>query len=292
MTRNQCFIRLLTVLNCSTFAPSMRMVKNQLVIVVFCMLGLMSCKSEFEKTRESADPEQIYAKANEYYESEDYLKAGTLFELVLANYRGKKEGEELFYRYANTQFELGRFVTAAYYFERFGTTYANSPKKEEADFMVAHSYRQLSPSFRLEQTYTEKAITAYQKFVNFHPQSDRVQKCNSLIDEMRRKLERKAFDSAELYYKMANYKAALHSFENLLKDYPETPDAERIRYLIVKAGYNLADNSYYDKKKERFSSVLDTHAAFVKRYPTSEYKKELDILLQKSEQQLKKLDNV
>ena len=268
------------------------MVKNQLVIIVLCLFGLVSCKSEFEKVRESGDPDEVYAKANDYYEKEDYLKASTLFELILANYRGKKEGEQLFYRYANAQFELDRYVTAAYYFERFSTTYANSPLREQADFMTAYAYSQLSPSFRLEQTYTAKAITAYQKFVNFHPQSSRVEECNKLIDEMRRKLEHKEFDSAELYYKMANYKAALHSFENLLKDYPETPDAERIRYLIVKASYNLAVDSYYDKKRERFQNVKTNHQAFVKRYPKSEFKKEIDILLNKSEQELKKLDNV
>ena len=129
--------------------------------------------------------------------------------------------------------------------------------------------------------------------MNYHPQSDRVEDCNKLIDEMRRTpWRKKEFDSAELYYKMSNYKAALHSFENLLKDFPETPDAERIRYLIVKASYNLAVDSYFELKKERFQRVIKKHESFVKRYPTSEYKKELDILLNKSEQEIKKLDNV
>ena len=270
----------------------MGILKNQLVIVLIAGVAFVSCKSDFEKIRESGNTEEIYVKANEYFDNGDFLKAKTLFELILTNYRGRKEGEDLFYRYAMSQFELKRYVTAAYYFERFSATYANSAKREDSDFMIGYSYQMLSPTFRLEQQYTEKAISAYQKFVNFHPQSERVDECNRLIDEMRRKLEKKAFDSAELYYKMANYKAALHSFENLLKDYPETPDAEKIRYLIVKAAYNLADDSYYERKRERFQYVLSSHKEFLKRYPSSAYKKELEVLYSKSQSELNKLSNV
>jgi len=187
---------------------------------------------------------------------------------------------------------LARYLTAAYYFERFSATYANSAKREDSDFMVAQSYYNMSPSFRLEQQYTDKAIESYQRFVNFHPQSDRVEKSNELIDQMRRKLEKKAFDSAELYYKMSNYKAALHSFENLLKDYPETPDAENIRYLITKAAYNLAIDSYFEKKKPRLQKAAEYYNEFVKRYPRSSFKKELDVINTKIDQELKKIANV
>ena len=270
----------------------MGILKNQLVIILFIGVVVGGCKSDFEKVRESGNIEEIYAKANAYYDEGEFLKAKTLFELILTNYRGRQEGEELFFRYAMSQFELKRYVTSAYYFERFSATYANSDKREESDFMIGYSYQMLSPTFRLEQQYTEKAIAAYQKFVNFHPLSERVDECNKLMDEMRRKLEKKAFDSAELYFKMANYKSALHSFENLLKDYPETPDAEKIRYLIVKAAYNLAVDSYYERKKERFQNVLSSHKKFVKRYPSSDYKKELDIIFSKTQSELNKLSDV
>lgn len=270
----------------------MRGIVNQ--VLMLCVLTVLAagCKSPFEKVRESGDPDKILAAGNKYYEEEDYLKANTLYELILANFRGKKEGEELFYRYANTQYNLGNYLTAAYYFERFSATYANSDKREESDFAIAESYHKMSPSFRLDQQYTDKAMESYQRFVNFHPQSNRVEECNKIIDELRRKMEKKAFDSAELYYKMSNYKAALHSFESLLKDYPETPDAEKIRYLVTKAAYSLAVDSYYEKKKERFEKVLDYHAAFIKRYPSSSYKSELDMLLTKSKAELKKLNDV
>jgi outer membrane protein assembly factor BamD (BamD/ComL family) len=51
---------------------------------------------------------------------------------------------------------------------------------------------------------------------------------------LRRKLEEKAFAEGELYFNLRQYQSAVISFDNLLRDYPESPDAERVRYLIAK----------------------------------------------------------
>ncbi|MBK8562527.1 MAG: hypothetical protein IPN76_04080 [Saprospiraceae bacterium] len=84
----------------------------------------------------------------------------------------------------------------------------------------------MSPGFRLEQTYTEKAIDDLQLFANTYPNSPRLKEVNRLIDEMRLKLEQKVFDEGLLYYNMRQYQAATTTFENLLKDFrkPATPN--------------------------------------------------------------------
>ena len=66
-----------------------------------------------------------------------------------------------------------------------------------------------------------------------------------------RKLEVKAYNEAELYFNLQQYQAATHSFEYMLKEFPDTKQAEKIRYMIVKASYNLATNSIYEKQRER-----------------------------------------
>ena len=58
-------------------------------------MALGACKSQFEEVRTSNDPTKILKVANEYYEKEDYLKAQTLYELVIPFYRGKTEAEDL-----------------------------------------------------------------------------------------------------------------------------------------------------------------------------------------------------
>ena len=91
----------------------------------------------------------------------------------------------------------------------------------------------MSPGTSLDQTNTSKAINELQLFINTFPNSTRVTDSNLLIDECRRKLEKKDYTAAKLYYDMDNYKAAATSFNDLLKKYPDSPIADEILYLSL-----------------------------------------------------------
>lgn len=259
---------------------------------VMLFLGFSSCRSEFERIRTSNDAPLILAKALDFYEKEEYQKSQALFELAISGYRGKKEAEEISFKYAYTFYHTSRFILAAYHFKNFSQTFSTSPLREESDFMVAYSNYQLSPTFRLDQSYTNEAIDAFQLFVNTYPNSERVPQANRLIDEMRKKQEVKAFEAAKLYYDLRQYQASMHSFENLLKDFPETDAAERVRYLIIDAAYLLAENSIYDKKKDRFSETIEKSKEFLKRYQDSEYKNNVESILNNSTKKINQLQDV
>jgi outer membrane protein assembly factor BamD len=235
----------------------------------------MACKSEFEKIRGTADPETLYKKAFEYYEQEDYFKAQTLFELVINNLRGKVEAEKVYFYYANTHYQLRKYILASYYFKNFGSTFPNSEYREEADFMSAYSNYKMSPTYRLDQTYSQKAIEGFQLFANTYPNSERVPEVNRLIDEMRNKLEKKAYAQAELYYDLQEYQSATHSFETMLRDFPDTKQAEKIRYMIVKSSYELAVKSVYEKQVERHQEVIKNAEFFLEKYRRSDYTNEV-----------------
>lgn len=245
----------------------------------FCLLfGLFlftSCKSNFEKIRSSGDVELILKNAFLYYEKKDYLKAQTLFELVMNNLRGRSEAEKAYYYYADCHFQLREFVLAAYYFKNFSNSYTNSAYREDAAFMSAYSNYKQSPLYRLDQTPTVKAIEEFQTFVNLFPDSKRVDECNKLIDECRRKLEQKAMAEGELYFNLRQYQSATISFDNLLKDYPETIDAEKVRYLIARSGYLLSENSVVEKQEDRYRATMTRCDDFLDKYPNGKYTKEV-----------------
>lgn len=262
------------------------------ILLVFAVLSFGSCKSEFEKIRASGDPKMVLAKANAYYANEDYQKAQTLYELVVASYRGQTEAEEIYYKYAYTYYHLEQYILGSYYFDTFIKTYSTSDKKEEVSYMSAYCNYQLSPTFRLDQTYTEKAIDELQTFINTYPQSDRVQESNALIDEMRQKLELKAFEEGKLYYNIKRYQASIQSFENLLKDFPETIAAEEIRYLITNAAYLFASNSFVEKQEKRYTTAVEKATDYSEAFPTGVNVKEVNQILKKSKDRLKELENI
>ncbi|MCK6692871.1 MAG: outer membrane protein assembly factor BamD [Thermoanaerobaculia bacterium] len=248
---------------------------------------LASCKSEFERVRISGDVEKILSKAFEYYEKEEYQRAQTLFDLVLNNIKGLEKAEKAYYNYAYTYYHLKQYTLAAYYFKNFANTFTNSVYREEAAYLSAYSNYLLSPTYRLDQASTRTAIDEFQLFVNLFPQSKRVADCNKLIDQLRRKLEEKAFGEGELYFNLRQYQSAVISFDNLLRDYPESPDAERVRYLIAKSAFLLSENSIVEKKRERYTETITRCNDFLEKYPEGKYTKEIKQIRRDAEEQLK-----
>lgn len=257
--------------------------------VLILVFVLSSCKSEFELIRTSNDPKKIYETALKYYDKGEYDKAQSLLELSIPNYRGKEEAEDLFYKYANTHYLLGEYILASHYFKSFANTFYNSDKKEEAEYLSAYSNYKLSPNSKLDQSYTQKAIDGFQKFINTYPRSERVEKCNMLIDEMRSKLEQKAFDQGKLYYNISQYQSAVKAFANMLAEFPESERAEEVRYLMLKASYQLAKKSIYEKKQERFEETIKLYERFMKKHPASKYASEVKKINKTTIKELKNL---
>jgi outer membrane protein assembly factor BamD len=257
-------------------------------LILFSALSLLvACKSEFEKVRVSGNPDAILKKAFEYYEQKKYQRAQTLFELVVNNVRGSKDAEKAYFEYAYTHYHLKQYVLGAYYFKTFSNTFTNSPNREEAAYLSAYCNYLQSSSYRLDQSNTLAAIEEFQVFVNLFPNSPRVDECNRRIDELRRKLERKAFAEGELYYNLRQYQSAVLSFDNLLRDYPESPDAERVRYLIAKADYLLSNNSVVEKKEERYAETVKRCEEFLAKYPSGEYSSEVRDIRREAEKERK-----
>lgn len=267
--------------------------KNGMIRIVFYALILItlstSCKSEFERIRLSSDPKLILDKSIEFYENEEYLRAQTLFELILNQYRGTRDAEKLFFYYAYTHYYLRQYQLASHYFTNFSNTFAYSQYREEADYMAAYSNYQLSPGFRLDQQPTLDAIEGFQEFVNRYPDSERVQEANDLIDEMRQKLEQKSFSQGKLYLDLQQYEAAITSFENTLEDFPETDRAAEIRFSIFKASYLYAENSIFERREERYLEALEKFESFQSRHARSDFMKQAEIYKEDIQKQLKSM---
>ncbi|MDA9773861.1 outer membrane protein assembly factor BamD [Saprospiraceae bacterium] len=248
------------------------------LIIAFPLLFVIlftSCKTEYEKVRASGDPELMVKTADSYFKDEKFLQAQTLYEIVIPFYRGKEEAAEIFFKYAYTHYYLREYILASHYFKSFSTTYYSDENREEAMFMSAYSNYELSPNPKLDQSYSDVAIEAFQLFINTFPESERVTEANKLIDEMRDKMEVKSFSQGQLYLDIKQYEAAMVGFDNMLQEYPDSEMAEKARYLGIVASHELAKNSIYGKQVERYKDVLLRIDKYEKKHKKSSYRKEL-----------------
>lgn len=265
--------------------------KNTILLWLAFFAGslIFSACSEYQKVLKSDDRKYKYEKAMEYYDNEDWTRAMTLFEELLPIYRGTKEGEEMFFKYAYCNYNIGDYILGGHYFRKFVETFGNSPRAEEAFFKSAYCYYLDSPRPSLDQTSTRKAIEEFLLFINKYPESDKVQQAYTLIEEMRNKLVEKSFIGAKLYFDLSDYKAAITALELSLRDHPESDFREEQIFHLVKSHFLLAENSIPSKQKERYKATLEQYQSFVSEFPESDFRKEADKIQKKSQKELQEL---
>jgi outer membrane protein assembly factor BamD len=238
-------------------------------LIICSLLALGSCKSKFEKLKASNDNAKKYQEAMKYYNKKEYTKALDLFDGLTQRYRGQTEAEDLFYYNAYTNYKLKDYTSARYHFKNFADTYPNSARAEECRFMAAYCYYLDSPIFSLDQENTLKAIETLQLFINLYPKSERVAEASKLIQNLRDKLEEKAYANAKLYLTIGDYQSSVIAFGNALRDYPDTKYAEEMEFLTIKAQYKYAKVSTDYRQEERFGQAISFYDQFAEKYPQS-----------------------
>ena len=254
-----------------------------------CLL-FISCNN-YQKLLKSTNPDLKYLKAKEYYEKEDYYKALPLFEELITIYKGTKSIDEIYYMYAMCHYEQENYLIAAFHFKNIHDSYPLSTYAEESLYMTGFCHYKMSPDINLDQSSTEKAIDAFQLFINTYPKTDKMSECNMLMERMRRKLEIKSFNGAELYLKTKNYKAAATSFNILLSQDPDTKDAEKAQYLIIKSYYLYAENSIKSKQIERYNMAITAYNHFAAKFQNSGFMKDATRYHESSIENIEKIKN-
>lgn len=260
-------------------------------LIIILLVGLSSCNS-YNKLLKSENPEEKLKAAMEYYESGSYFRTLQLLESILASYRGTVQAEKIYYYYAYSHYHQGDYIVAAFHFQTLAKTLPNSQYAEEALYMSAYCKYLYSPDYNLDQTFTKEAIQEMQLFINRFPRSERVADANRLIDEMRAKLERKAFERAKLYVILEEYQAAVIALQNVIRDFPGTNFTEESMFLIVKSWYLYALGSIEAKQRERFEKTKEAYQDFITDFPSSQYKNEAALYYNAAVKNIEKLISI
>lgn len=265
-----------------------QMFKKLGVIIVVLML-VASCNRRYEAAMKSTDKDLILKTANEFFEEGKYAFAIELYSKVASSFSGTEEAANILYNSAEANFQDKNYRLAAHQFKNFYVTNPTDPRAEDAAYKSAYSYYTDSPKYNLDQTSTYSAMEELQSFINMFPESPKVEEANGYINELREKLEKKAFEIAKIYHKTLKFKAAAIAFDNMLDDYPDTQYREEAMMYSLRSKYELAVNySRFETEELRFQNTITQHKLLMKAFPDTKYKEEADKLLIKTEQALVK----
>jgi len=220
-----------------------------------------------------------------------------LFEKVTPAYRGKPQMERVQFMVAQSNFNEKNYSIAGYYFDRFTKNYSKSSKKEDAAFLSAYSYKLASPVFSKDPTDTNKALEAFQIFINTYPNSSKIDEANKHYKEIRYKLQQKYFEIAKTYYitsgyDMRNYKAAIQAFDNLLSDYLGSEFKEEALYYRLKAAHDFVLKSTDRRKTNRIKDAIEAYEKLERNYPESKFMEECNEMLATLNKEQKRVDSI
>ncbi|QKG52316.1 outer membrane protein assembly factor BamD [Hymenobacter sp. BRD67] len=251
-------------------------------------LALGSCTG-YQKLLKSGTVNQKYEAAIKYYDSGDFFRSGALLEELIPLLKGRPEAEKTQFYFANTNYKQRNYVLSAYYFKQFIDTYPNSSQVEEASFLRAKSLFRDSPSYELDQTNTVTALETIQDFLNTYPTSQFRLEAESMSQELQKKLENKAFQSAKLYYALRYNQAAVTALGNFETQFPGSAYGEQADFIRLSAQYAWARESIEAKQRERYLDAVSFYQHFIDTYPQSKNLRTAQTMYDDSRAELERL---
>jgi len=248
---------------------------------------VVSC-DHYNRIVKSDDYEAKFQEANRLYDNEKYERCVGLYEQVYQRSPKSPQGEISYYRMGMACYYVEDWYLASYYLSSFQLKFPYSKLVEETMFLAAMCAVNNSPQPSLDQTETEVALDEIQNFINRFPNSERVDTCNIVMNNLRFKLQTKEIMNVRLYSKTGNYRAAVVAAHAYLDTYPVTEYREEVYAILLRNQKLLAANSVNTKLTERIRDAEDTYANFLAEFPESLYLREFDNYLM----EIKELTNI
>lgn len=249
---------------------------KNLFLVLAAAVAMVSCKSQYEILLNSNDVPLKYQAAFDYFDQGKYAKSAALFESLSVQTDGTERDDTVRYYWGLSNYNFRDYYTAETNFDKFIEKFPNSPFTSDARFLRIDCLYRSTLRYELDQKPTYTAINAISEYILEYPENTHMQDCRDMLVELNNRLDRKAYESAKLYYKMEDYLASRVSLRNVLKDDSENVYREDILYYIAMSSYKYASLSVPAKRKERYLTFVDDYLNFIGELPDSHYRRELD----------------
>lgn len=261
------------------------------ISVSLLLLALLSGCSGYNKILKASDYNTKYSLAKIYFMEGHYTSCSSILEECVAYQRGTAQAEESMYLLATCYYNMDDYLSASQYYMACYRSFPNSTYSEGCLFWSGKSLFLDTPDPRLDATSTTNAIMQLQRFVETYPESKFRPDAEQMIYTMYDRLVEKEIGTAELYYNMGNYmgnnyRSSIIVAQNALRDYPYTKYREKLSMLILKAKFQMAQESVLEKRDDRYRDAIDEYYAFKNEFPESSYMKEADKMFRVSTKNL------
>ncbi len=163
------------------------------ITLILTVLTVFAGCSGYDQLVKGRDYQKQYEEALRYYSLKKDSKAIDLFDNVEAIFAGTNKIDTIKFYKAKANYRSGDYYAAADLMDEFRKNYSRSPFTEEAEYLYAMCYYQLSPNHELDQSNTALAINAFAEYLERYPESARRDACLEMIKELQSRIYSKTF---------------------------------------------------------------------------------------------------
>lgn len=231
---------------------------RQLAPALLLALALGGCGSR-QTPPARLSPDAQFEQATAAFEAGKYSRALQFLEPFLASHLGDPRAPRARFLAGEARLERGEYILAAAEFTRLLNDYPSDPLAREARFGICRAYRELSPKPALDQEYTSAAIAHCESYAGLFPETEEARQAQEWVEELRRKLARKSYETGMFYFKRGAYDASVIYFTETVEQFPGTETAPAALLKIVEAYETIG----YEEEAE------EARARLLREYPQS-----------------------
>jgi len=221
-------------------------------------------------------PQEAYEKGLAHFEDGDFAKAVEMLQGSFDFGRTHQWAADAQLLLAQSYRANEEYLLAANEYTRFSQIYRSDPRVPDAEYELAMTYYDRSPSFRLDQTDTERAIVQFQLFMTRYSDHPLVTDATNRITELRGKLARKQYNTAQLYERREFFEAAAVSYEAVFDRYYDTDWADDALLGAMNAYLKYARLSVSSRQEERLLLAEANYDRLLQIFPDSELVKDAE----------------
>jgi outer membrane protein assembly factor BamD len=185
--------------------------------------------------------DELYQYAVQQAADHKWNEAARAFEQFTFQFPTHERYQEARFRLGDVYFNKEEYLTAAAEYARLADDFPAGDYADDARWRVCESYERLAPRPELYQEYTITAIQHCQSLIGLYPESEFVDRARTAVTELENRLAEKLYLQGDYYYKRNAFDSAIQVLDDVLQQYPTSSAAPkallRLYQSYVKIGY-------------------------------------------------------
>lgn len=208
------------------------------VTFIFIVLPLLAGCAGSSNGGPEKSAHELIKEGVEAYDEGEYKKALASFEQLKDWYPFSKYAILAELKIGDAHYHLQQYPEAVAAYEEFERMHPRNEAAPYVIYQIGLCYFEQIDSIDRDQTPARKALDTFERLIRQFPADSYAQKAHGHIPQCLENLSGHEFYVGYFYYRQKFYKAALHRFLNLIKQYPDVGyHHQALRYIAECQAY-------------------------------------------------------